>query len=132
MNDEDMVRFAVFILASFVAFVLVLKFVLRKRPVQPRLLSLLWVSALVVVGGMLFAKMTANSGLPPWVYYGLPATTTIVLPPVVFAMRRGEVVAYVCAASLLPAVIHVAFSLLLGWKEYLPFWTVPSLRELLS
>jgi hypothetical protein len=25
----------------------------------------------------------------------------------------------------------VAFSLFLGWKEYLPFWAVPSVGELL-
>jgi hypothetical protein len=119
-------------LASFAAFLLLLKVILRKRAVQPSLASLLWVSAVVVVGGMLFAKIAANSGLPQWVYYGIPAGATVFLPPVVFGMRRGEVAAYVCAASLMPVVIHVGFSLILGWKEYLPFWAVPSLRELLS
>jgi hypothetical protein len=29
-------------------------------------------------------------------------------------------------------VIHVFFSLLFGWKEYMPFLSVPSLRELLG
>ena len=127
-----MPHFAAFILASFVAFLALLNIIFRKRPVQPAPLALFWVSAVVVVAGMLFAKIAANSGLPPWVYYGIPAATTILLPPVVFGMRRGEVAAYVCAASLMPAVIHVGFSLILGWKEYLPFWAVPSLRELLS
>lgn len=104
----------------------------RRAPTQPSLVSLVWVSAVVVVGGMLFAKVAANSGLPTWVYYGIPAVTTVFLPPVVFGMRRGEVAAYICAAGLMPAVIHVSFSFILGWKEYLPFWAVPSLRELLS
>lgn len=132
MSNSDKLHFAVFILASFVAFLVLLKVVFRKRPVQPGPYPLLWVSAVVVVAGMLFAKIAANSGLPPWVYYGIPAATTILLPPVVFGMRRGEVAAYLCAASLMPAVIHIGFSLILGWKEYLPFWAVPSLRELLS
>ncbi len=132
MSNTDKLHFAVFVLASFVAFLALLRVIVRKRPVQPGSLSLLWVSAVVVVAGMLFAKVAANSGLPPWVYYGIPAATTILLPPVVFGMRRGEVAAYLCAASLTPAVIHVGFSLILGWKEYLPFWAVPSLRELLS
>ena len=132
MSNTDKLHFAVFVLASFVAFLALLRVIVRKRPVQPGSLSLLWVSAVVVVAGMLFAKVAANSGLPPWVYYGIPAATTILLPPVVFGMRRGEVAAYLCAASLMPAVIHVGFSLILGWKEYLPFWAVPSLRELLS
>lgn len=132
MGNSDALHFVVFIVTSFAAFLLLLKLILRKRPVQPSPVSVVWVSAVVVVGGMLFAKVTASSGLPTWVYYGLPAATTVVLPPVVFRMRRGEVAAYICAAGLMPAAIHLSFSFLLGWKEYLPFWAVPSLRELLS
>lgn len=125
-------RFGIFVLVSFVLFVLLLKLVLARRPARPRFASLLWVSAVVVVAGMVFAKAAANSGLPPAVYYGIPAVATLLVPPIAFRMGRGEVVAYLCAASLMPAVIHVAFSLFLGWKEYLPFWAVPSLGELLS
>ena len=132
MSNSDALHFAVFILTSFAAFLLLLKLIFRKRPAQPSLVSLVWVSAVVVVGGMLFAKVAANAGLPTWVYYGIPAATTVFLPPVVFGMRRSEVAAYICAAGLMPAVIHVSFSFILGWKEYLPFWAVPSLRELLS
>jgi hypothetical protein len=132
VSDSATLRFAVFVLVSFVAFLLLLKLILAKRPARPGLVSLLSVSAVVVVAGMVFAKVAANSGLPPWVYYGLPAVATLLVPPIVFGMRRGEIAAYLCAASLMPAVIHVAFSLFLGWKEYLPFWAVPSLGELLS
>ena len=38
---------------------------------------------------------------------------------------------YILAAVVVSPPIHVLFSLFLGWKEYLPFWEVPSLRELL-
>ena len=54
------------------------------------------------------------------------------VPPIVFRMGRKEAVLYACAAALTSPAIHVFFSLILGWKEYLPFWVVPSLRELLS
>jgi hypothetical protein len=132
MSDTDKLHFAVFMLASFGAFLTVLKLVLRKRQVQPGVFPLTWVSGVVVALGMSFAKVAANSGLPSWVYYGIPAAVTLLLPPVVFRMRRAEVGLYVCAAFLVSPAIHVAFSLILGWKEYLPFWAVPSLRELLS
>jgi hypothetical protein len=132
VSDSATLRFAVFVLVSFVAFLLLLKLILAKRPVRPSFVSLLWVSAVVVVAGMVFAKVATNSGLPPWVYYGLPAIATLLLPPIAFRMGRGEIAGYLCAASLMPVVIHVAFSLFLGWNEYLPFWTVPSLGELLS
>ena len=132
MGDNATLRFAVFVLVSFVTFLLLLRLILATRPVRPGFMSLLRVSAAVVVAGMVFAKVAANAGLPPWVYYGLPALATLLLPPIAFGMSRGEIAAYLCAASLMPAVIHVAFSLFLGWHEYLPFWAVPSLGELLS
>ena len=51
---------------------------------------------------------------------------------IVFGMRRSEVIAYICASSLVVPAIHLVFSFTQGWKEYLPFWPVPSLWELLS
>ena len=132
MTDTDTLHFAVFILASLAAFLGILKLVLRQRPVQPGAFQLTWVSILVVVVGMLFAKVTVGSGFAWWVYYGVPAAATILLPPIVFRMRRGELGLYVIVASLASPAIHLLFSLFLGWKDYLPFWQVPSLRELLS
>jgi hypothetical protein len=132
MSNTDKLHFAVFMFTSFVGFVAVLKVALRKRPVQPTAFRLLCVAGVVVAAGMSFAKLAANSGLPPWVYYGVPAAVTVLLPPVVFKMRRREVALYACVAVLMSPAIHVSFSLILGWKEYLPFWAVPSLRELLS
>ena len=132
MNSTDTLHFAAFIMASYVLFVAVLYGILRERVVRPRPLALICVAGVVTVGGMLFAKLGANAGWPPWVYYGIPATATVFLPPVVFHMRSGEASAYICAAILMAPAIHVCFSLMLGWKEYLPFWAVPSLRELLS
>jgi hypothetical protein len=68
VDDTGTLRFAAFVFVSFVSFFLLLKLILSKRSVQPGFVSLLWVSAVVVVAGMVFAKVAANSGLPPWVY----------------------------------------------------------------
>lgn len=132
MSTTDKLHFAVFMVTSLAAFLGVLKLVLRNRQVQPGTFQLAWVSVVVVVVGMLFARFAATSGLPPTVYYGVPAAVTIFLPPVVFGMRRGELARYALAAMVMSPAIHVLFSLFLGWKEYLPFWQVPSLREFLS
>lgn len=132
MSDTGRLHFVVFVLASLAAFVVLLHVVLRHRTVRPGLASVVWVSVVVVPVGMVFAKIAYSWGLPPLIYYGVPASTTVLLPPVVFRMRRRELIAYLCASSALPFAIHLAFSLGLGWKEYLPFWTVPSIRELLS
>ncbi|MGQ0736435.1 MAG: hypothetical protein ACT4QD_22620 [Acidobacteriota bacterium] len=54
------------------------------------------------------------------------------MPPIAFRMRGREVALYVPLAMLVAPSIHVVFSFLLGWKEYMPFIPVPSLRELIG
>jgi len=132
MSDAETLHFIGFMLASAVAFLAVLKLALLTRPVQPGPFQLTCLAAVVVVLGMSFAKLAANAGLAWSVYYGVPAAVTLLLPPLIFRMRGREVGFYGCGAFLMSPVIHLVFALLLGWKEYLPFWTVPSLRELLS
>lgn len=128
---SDLARFAIFMAAATFVFVAVLIFVTRRR-VTPPAPSLLFVLTLVVVaGGMLFARYGHILFQPPWwIYYGLPALTTILLPPSALRMRRGEILQYVPMASLMAPAIHVFFSLAIGWHDYMPFPIyIPSLME---
>ena len=118
-------------MVSFVAFTMLLRTVLRHRSDTPTWVQLNWVAAVVVVGGMLFAKVGTSYDLPIWLYYGVPAVITWTLPPVVFRMRGREVVTYLALALLLAPMIHLTFSFFLGWKEYLPFLPIRSLAEVL-
>ena len=125
-------RFWVFVLVSLVAFVAILLFVTRQRVTRPRLAVVLAIAGVVVVGGMVFAKSGNNAGLPWWVYYTVPALVTLVLPPAVLGLYGRELAWYLGLAFLSSPAIHVVFSLLLDWHEYMPFIAVPSLRELLG
>ncbi len=125
------IRFTVFILVSLVAFWMILRFVMRRRSSPPSILSLTWVAAVVVIGGMVFAKFGQNAGLPWWIYYTVPALTTLVLPPLVFRLSMRELWQYLLLAFLSSPVIHILFSLFLDWHEYMPFIHIPSLRSLL-
>ena len=77
-------RFYIFILVSFLVFFLILRFVTRQRGQKPSALAALGVAAIVVVGGMLFAKLAQNAGWPLWIYYTVPAFVTLTLPPIAF------------------------------------------------
>jgi hypothetical protein len=125
-------RFVIFIMVSLLVFFGILSWILRRREQRPSWRHLSTVATLVVVGGMLFAKLGQNAGLPWWVYYPVPLLLTLLLPPLSFRMRTGEVTRYLILAFLSSPAIHVCFSLLLGWKDYLPFIPVPSLSEFLS
>jgi hypothetical protein len=123
-------HFLVFIAVSLAAFIAVLRLVLRDRSTAPSWPTLIWVAAVVAIGGMAFAKVGASRGFPVWLYYGIPAAMTWLLPPLLLRMRGREVPIYLLLAALLAPAIHIAFSFLLGWKEYLPFFPIPSISEL--
>ena len=125
-------RFSVFILVSLIAFMAILYFVTRHRSLRPERVTVIAVATLVVVGGMVFAKFGNNAGLPWWIYYTLPALATLLVPPLVFKFNGKELLQYLLLAFLSSPVIHVVFSFLFDWHEYMPFIHVPSLRSLLA
>lgn len=122
-------RFPVFIAVSLLVFFLILRFAMRGRESAPPWRTMAWVSAVVVVGGMLFAKYTQQSGWPAFVYYGLPALVTIVLPPLVFRLHKHEIWQYLVLAYASSPLINVAFSFVFGWHDYMPFMHVPYWRD---
>ena len=130
--SSDAFRFWAFALVSILVFLAILRFVVRRRLSRPSHAAVLVTAALVVVGGMLFAKYGNNAGFPWWIYYSLPAIATVVAPPMVFGFSAKEFAQYFVLAFLSSPAIHVAFSFLLGWHEYMPFIAVPSLHDLLS
>jgi CDP-diglyceride synthetase len=121
------VHFLVFIAVSLAVFIGILRWVLRARSRAPSAGTVSIVALVVVVAGMCFAKFGANMGLAVPIYYGVPAAITLLLPPLAFRMNLRETAWYVVLAFLSSPVIHVFFSLFIGWHEYLPFWHVPSL-----
>lgn len=90
------------------------------------------VASAIVFGGMLFARYGAQAGLPWWIYYTVPMLLTVALPPIVFSMTMREAPMYVILAFLSAPVIHTVFSFFLGWREYMPFIPIPSLRDLVD
>ena len=123
-------RFFVFIAASLLIFIGILRWTLRARPVMPAACLTGGIAFLVVVGGMCFAKFAATSGLPWPLYYGVPAVVTLVLPPLALRMQRSEFAWYVLLAFASSPAIHAVFSFFVGWYEYLPVWHIPSLLDM--
>jgi hypothetical protein len=127
----EAMRFPILIAVSLVVFIAILRFVLRRRATKPSWLSISTAATVVVVGGMIFAKLGHNAGWPWWIYYTVPAAVTWFLPPLAFRMSASEVLRYLALAFLSAPAIHAAFSFFLDWHEYMPFLRVPSLWSLL-
>ena len=69
----DSFHFLIFILVSLFAFVFILMFALRDKANSFSIFKISFISLIVVVGGMFFARYGANIGLPWWIYYCVPA-----------------------------------------------------------
>ena len=123
-------RFAAFIVVALFVFVFILRLVLRARSQRPPWMRVIATAFIVVAGGMLFAKVGQNSGLPWWIYYTVPMLVTVIVPLVIFRMNQREALAYLALAFLSSPVIHVVFSFFLGWKDYMPFIKIPAMWEL--
>jgi hypothetical protein len=123
-------RFAVFTMVAFVVFVSVLRLALRKR-VPPAWTRILMTALFVVFGGMLFARWTYAPGVPWWIFYGVPALITFLMPPMVFRMSRVETCSYMAMAVVMAPAIHVFFSFFVGWHDYMPWFYVRSFWDLL-
>lgn len=118
MNTEW--HFPVMIGAALVVFVLLLRLLLSKRG------QVAGLAPVVVVGRMLFGKYGLLLGLPWWLYYPIPMLVTVLLPPWVLQLSGRRTAAYLVLSFLSAPFIHVLFSFLLGWPEYMPFWKIPA------
>jgi len=119
----DLARFGVFMAAAFLLFFSVVRWVVRRRTTKPATGVLLALATVVVPMGMLFARYSHIffRDLPWEVYYGVPALTTFLLPPVWLRMSRREIAWYVPPAVGMAPVIHIVFPLFVGWHDYMPF-----------
>ena len=125
MSTQEIFRFSCMALTSFGVFLALLLFVFRRRRTRPSWRGLILVAAIVNLGGMAFAVVAENAGLQWWIYYTLPALTTLLLPPLAFRMSTREAALYLVLAFLSAPAIHFLFSFSLGWHEYMPFLPIP-------
>lgn len=124
---EEIYIFPIMMAASVIVMFAVIWLAKWNSSPRANVLSILVVSAVVSVGGMMFAKYGANFGLSWNVYYTVPALITVFLPPVYFRMSLFRAGIYIFLASLSAPAIHYAFLYFLGWDQYMPFlnqWSI--------
>lgn len=122
-------KFFIYMLVALIVFVVVLLLTMRKRPKQP-VFKIVLLSVVAVVGGMTFARITYGKGVPWWIFYGIPAFITFILPPIVLSMKKRELLFYIPISLLMAPAIHIFFSFFFGWHEYMPLFYVPWWHDL--
>ena len=125
-------HFPIMILASLLLFIIIIRIVLNKTEFNGKIQSILILSFIVVIIGMLFGKYGANLGLPWWIYYPVPMLMNVILPPVVLKMNAKRTIFYLIFSFLSAPFIHIVFSLFFDWHEYMPFWKIPFIRTIMQ
>jgi hypothetical protein len=119
------------IAASLLIFIMIIRILISKDDFRKYLKVISLLSLIVVVFGMLLGKYGANAGLPWWIYYPVPLLMTLVLPPLVLRFNKRKTILYIVLSFLSAPFIHVVFSFFLGWTEYLPFWKLPYIGNMI-
>lgn len=125
-------HFPIMIAASILVFLLIIRIVLSKSDYNNKRKQILVLAFIVVVVGMLFGKYGATYGLPWWIYYPVPMLATVILPPVVLKLNTSKTILYLVLSFLSAPFIHATFSFFLGWTEYMPFWRIPFIGDLIG
>jgi hypothetical protein len=117
-------HFPIMIIASLIVFITIVRIVLPGEAFSSKKLIIFWLSFVVVVMGMLLARYAAQWNVPWWIYYPVPMLLTVFLPPLILRLDKRRTLAYLILSFVSAPIIHVFFSLVLGWPEYLPFWRI--------
>ena len=125
-------HFPIMILASLLIFSLIIRIILSKKEFIAKRKQIFILSLFVVVLGMLFGKYGAVYGLPWWLYYPIPMLATVILPPFILKLNAYKTVVYLALSFLSAPFIHFFFSFFFGWTEYMPFWKIPFIGNLMN
>ena len=124
-------RFLVMAAVTYMAFLCVIRMVMGS---QYRAKSFLIniVGMFTVYGSFFISRYGNFLKLPAYLDYIVPAVLTIFLPPLSLKMKSDQTLKYLGYSLLAVPVIHLLFSFLLGWGEFLPFIKIPSLWNILT
>lgn len=125
-------HFPVMIIASFLLFYLVIWVVIGSSAFGQKFRTIIFLSLICVVFGMLFGKYGAQWGLKWWIYYPVPMLINVLLPPLLLKMNTKKTVLYLVFSFLSAPFIHLFFSFLFNWTEYMPFWKIPYYKTVLG
>jgi hypothetical protein len=119
-------RFLVLAGFTFLAFICVIRIVLGKQYRNKGFMVDI-TGILTVFGSFLTAGYGKAAGLPEYLRYVIPVALAVCLPPLSLRMNSGQILKYLALGILVTPVVHILFSLLLGWNDMLPFIAIPSL-----
>ncbi|MGI6083880.1 MAG: hypothetical protein ACOYIF_00385 [Acetivibrionales bacterium] len=123
-------RFLIMAGVTYMAFLCVVRFAMGSQFKSKSFLINI-IGMLTVYGSFIISRYNGILKLPVILQYTLLILLTIFLPPLSLKMKSEQTLKYFAFGIVAVPLLHLIFSLLLGWRDYLPFIQIPSLWELL-
>ncbi len=123
-------RFLVMLAITYMAFLCVIRIAMGNQyKAKSFLINIIGI--LTVFGSFIISRYNGILKLPGFIYYILIILLAVFLPPLSLKMKSDQTLKYIAIGFVTIPILHLLFSLLLGWGEYLPFIPLPSLWDLI-
>ena len=123
-------RFLIMAAVTYLAFLCVIRIVMGSQYKSKSFLINI-IGMLTVYGSFIIKRYNDVLKLPGFIYYILLILLTVFLPPLSLKMKSEQTLKYFALGVVAVPLLHLLFSLLLGWGDLLPFIQLPSLWELI-
>ncbi len=123
-------RFLIMAAVTYIAFLCVIRLIIGSQYKAKSFLINI-IGMITVYGSFLISRYGNFLKLPVLLYYVFPVLLTVFLPPLALKMKSDQTLKYLAFSLLAVPVIHLVFSFLLGWGEFLPFIKIPSLWNII-
>lgn len=126
---DQALRFQVMAAVTYMIFLCVVRIAMGSQyKAKSFLVSIIGV--FTVFGSFIISRYNVVLKLPDFLCYILVVLLTVFLPPLSLKMKSDQTLKYIAVGFVAIPLLHLLFSLLLGWGEYLPFIPLPSLWDL--
>ncbi|NLX63758.1 MAG: hypothetical protein GX022_03110 [Clostridiaceae bacterium] len=127
---DNAFRFLIMAAVTYLAFLCVIRIVMGSQYKSKSFLINI-IGMLTVYGSLIIGRYNDVLKLPGFLYYILLILLTVFLPPLSLKMKSEQTLKYFALGVVAVPLLHLLFSLLLGWGDFLPFIQIPSLWELI-
>jgi len=119
-------RFVIMAAAAYMVFLCVIRIVLG-AVYKARSFRINLIGMVTVYGSLIISRFGGQMKLPEYIIYIVPVLLIVLLPTLSLNMKTDQTLKYLVLFPVSIFLLHVLFSLLLGWRDLLPFVRINSL-----
>ncbi|NLM75389.1 MAG: hypothetical protein GX187_04765 [Clostridiaceae bacterium] len=113
-------RFIILAVAAYFVFLCIIRIVLGSV-YKTKSFRINLIGVVTVYGSFIIARFGRQLNLPDYVLYIVPVLLIVLLPTLSLNMKTNQTLKYLIFFPVSILLLHMLFSLLVGWNDLLPF-----------